>query len=55
MSIRALSVMENLSDRFNPRVCFPLVKMFHATLKNTMQYIKMIQNNKASFVSKPCC
>ena len=42
MSIRALSVMENLSDRFNPRVCFPLVKMFHATLKNTVQYIKMI-------------
>ena len=41
MSIRALSVMENLSDRFNPRVCFPLVKMFHATLKNTMPYIKM--------------
>ena len=31
MSIRALSVMENLSDRFSPKVCFPLVKMFHAT------------------------
>ena len=33
MSMRALSVMENLSDRLSPRVCFPFVKMFHATFK----------------------
>ena len=31
MSIRALSVMENRSERFSPRVCFPFVKMFQAT------------------------
>ena len=31
MSIKALSVMENRSERFRPRVCFPFVKMFQAT------------------------
>ena len=32
MEMRALSVMENLSERFRPSVCFPLVKMLKATL-----------------------
>ena len=34
MEMRALSVMENLSERFRPSVCFPLVKMLKATFVN---------------------